>query len=148
MSPFNPHPPLVAFPLALILTSALLEVGRLTRWRERCGQAAEITLSLAAFFVVMAFLSGYQASELAGELAPQVQEHVAQHHALGRLLLIAIFPTCFLAWLRSRATHARGVFAGLYLLALAVCVVLVVLTGWEGGELVFEHAVGVRQLSP
>ncbi len=143
MAAYNFHPALVAFPLALLVIVFLLELGRFTRWRELCQRAAWVNLLFATLFVVLAFLSGYKASELAGELGAAAQAQLETHHGLGRLLMFAIFPACFLGWIRHRATHGRAFFEILYLLTLITCVSLVLLAGFNGGRLVFEHAVGV-----
>ena len=41
-----------------------------------------------ALSVVLAFISGYQASSMANGLAQVTEEALAWHHSLGRLLLI------------------------------------------------------------
>ena len=139
----NLHPPLTAFPPALLGVVLLLEIFSLWKRYPKVRAAISINLWLAALFVVLAFLSGYQARELAGGVATAVEEHIEEHHFFGRLLLFAIFPCAILHLAWERAIYAKRAFGMAYAIFFLMCVTLVTLTGLEGGELVFEYGVGV-----
>ncbi|MBN8550775.1 MAG: hypothetical protein J0M12_15785 [Deltaproteobacteria bacterium] len=137
------HPPLTAFPLALISVATLLEIWCMIRPSSACRAAIRINLILAAVFVVAAFFSGYWASDSANQTFIVSDETIRQHHNAGRLLLFLIFPCAALEFLSAHATHNPKLFRALYLIALVVCFGLVVYTGLLGGRLVFLEGAGV-----
>lgn len=148
----NFHPPLSAFPVALIILVAILEmVAALMKKKEVVFQAIHhainVNLAFAGVFVTAAFFSGYQAMESAGILDTARQELVARHHNFGRILLFLIIGTCFLKVVALKARRNSRLFYLLYCIALSLSVTLVICSGFTGGSLVFEHGIGVKEQS-
>ncbi len=92
----------------------------------------------------LSFLSGYQASSDLGTIAGDVERELGKHHALGRFYLMsALFLGTFFVVGR-KARYGKHVLLALYYAALIAVVSLTVWTGRLGGDLVFEHGVGVK----
>lgn len=138
----NLHPPLTAFPLALIVLVVALEIYSWFRgedWRK----PIEFVLVLTVVAVAAAFFSGYQASDGADQTFLVPDEPISRHHTAGRFLLFLIVPCAALRFVATRARfNARG-FTVAYGVVLAICLGLVIYTGYLGGELVFIHGAGV-----
>lgn len=137
------HPPLSAFPLALITVVTLLEIIHIFYRSPNLLYAIRINLALAAVFVIAAFFSGYSASESASQTFQVGDQVIAWHHSWGRLLLFFILPTFILNLISSSAKQNKKVWFGLYYLLLLSCQSLVIYTGYLGGQLVFLHGAGV-----
>jgi len=94
--------------------------------------------------VIAAFFSGYIASDLADQFFEVPDEPISQHHVLGRLLLFTSIPMLALMWIGYAASHSKAMFLAAYRLLLLACVVLVIFTGYLGGELIFNYGAGVH----
>ena len=140
----NLHPPLAAFPLALLVVVGLLEIVQLIRPRINFGLVIRVNLILAVVGTVAAFFSGYQASDLANQTFQVADDVIAEHHLWGRLLLFVIVPCATLQILATVAQHGRNWFRCAYYISLIAAIALVLRTGWLGGDLVFQHGAGVR----
>lgn len=139
----NLHPPLSAFPLALIITAGILELICFWKNSPTLRAAIRVNLLFAVLFVAATFFTGYRASELANQTFTIADDVIRAHHSVGRLLLFLIAPCAALEVLSTRATHNPKVFRILYLIFLAVCLGLVIYTGYLGGRLVFVEGAGV-----
>ena len=139
----NLHPPLVAFPVALLSVVVFLEVMAAWRPFSWIRSVISVNLVLAAAAVLVAFFSGYQASELADQTFQVPDDQISWHHAIGRMLLFVIWPCLALGLLYPRARYNRSVLRAGYLFLLLCCFALVLYTGFLGGELVFKFGAGV-----
>jgi len=92
----------------------------------------------------LAFLSGYQASSELGTISEQVEKELGKHHSLGRLYLISALALGTFFLVRSRALHGRVILTALYYVALLSVVILTLWVGALGGDLVFEHGLGIK----
>lgn len=140
---YNFHPPLSSLPFALLGVIGFLELANLLRRSDTLRAAITVNVVLAALGTVLAFFSGYQASELADQTFKIPDDAISLHHACGRALLFAVLPCAAVRIISERATHALGLFRALYYISLAISLSLVVYTGYLGGKLVFEHGAGV-----
>jgi uncharacterized membrane protein len=138
------HPALTAFPAALLPAALLLEVWSMVRRSPSASSAARILVTLGVIGVVAAFISGYQASELADQFFEVPDEPISAHHAVGRLLLFVSIPMLAVMWIGEFATHAKGMFQAIYRVLLLVSVGLVCYSGYLGGELIFRYGAGVH----
>jgi uncharacterized membrane protein len=139
------HPVCSGLPLAsallLIGAEMLVFVPQLIAARETLRASAVACCVIA---VTSAFLSGYQASSLAGELPTAVEGAMANHHSLGRFLLInSILLITFFCLMRI-AVHGKALMRSLYYLTFVLQVGLTFWVGYLGGQLVFEHGVNVK----
>lgn len=138
------HPPFAAFPVALLTVVVLLELSTFF-WRSEKRDAVIATnLVLALVFTSVAFFSGYYARDALNVVTPEIDKKISDHHQSGRLLLFALFPCVMLYFAALKATHGRKAFRVVYLISLMICFALLYNTGLAGGELVFQHGVGVR----
>jgi uncharacterized membrane protein len=134
------HPALSGMPIAFCLLLCLLELSRIVpAWRNACEGARVPVLLACVVSIIAAFVSGYHASSLLGDLEQPLEDAVGLHHAWGRMALIVALVACALFWIARVATHGRRFFVALYYFALAVFLLLTVWVGHLGGELVFTH---------
>lgn len=138
------HPACSGLPLAsAILLVAAEAIALVPRYRL-AGERLRTTAVVSALISIAgAFLSGYPASDRAGELHEAVEAAVMAHHSLGRLLLINSFVLGTFFFICRVATHGRGVMTALYYIAAVIHISLTVWVGHLGGKLVFEHGVNV-----
>lgn len=138
----NLHPPLTAFPLVLIVLVVVLELYARVRGKDWRGPIEFIVVAMVVA-VLAAFFSGYPASEGADQTFLVPDEAISRHHTVGRFLLFLSLPCAALRFVATRARYNKRVFEIAYGIVLAVCLGLVVYTGYLGGELVFKHGAGV-----
>ena len=144
----NLHPPVSAFPFALLVVAGLLELVRIFLRRDWVEHGITVCVAGAVCSAIAAFLTGYSAAERADGTFSIPDEVIAQHHNAGRLLLFAVIPCALLRGATIFATHGRIGFSLAYRALLTVCIGLVVYTGYLGGKLVFEHGAGVTAPIP
>jgi len=138
------HPPLSGMPSAFVVLLALVELLRLSpRFYVSLAVTRKVLVAAVVVSTLAVFLSGYQASGLLGDLAPQVQEELGRHHAWGRGLLINSLLMGAFTWLGGRATHGKGFVLALYIVTLIVQLGLTAYVGYMGGGLVFDRGLGV-----
>jgi uncharacterized membrane protein len=134
------HGMIVHFPIALLFTSVLLELLALHRpWQERLRMAALITLVLGTLGALAAVITG--PDEMARGVTELGETH--EHFAQVTLALFALLTVwrVGLLWLK-RAFSGAQVIA--YVVLACVGVGLLGYTGFLGGTMVYEKAVGVR----
>ena len=137
------HPALSAFPFALLTMVVSLEVYGLVRPEKRPHRTILINLAAAVLFTAGAFFSGYYARESASQAFSIPDEIISFHHTIGRLLLLLIGPCFGLALICEHGPVNPRLFRALYLAILLTCFLLVLYTGFLGGNLVFSHGAGV-----
>nr|BAL58782.1 hypothetical conserved protein [Candidatus Acetothermum autotrophicum] len=150
----NIHPIIVHFPIALFLTGFALDViGHLFQ-RDVLKRAGLILVVLGAVGALAAMLSGQFAEESVEEHLSKAGERVLDtHEDLGKLtayLLIgvaAIRLILAMSWL-SRWRWIAGTALVIYLIAGAVGVGALTVTGYYGGELVYRYGAGVQLAQP
>ncbi|MGQ0531778.1 MAG: nuclear transport factor 2 family protein [Caulobacteraceae bacterium] len=140
----NIHPLLVHFAIALTMTAALAYVLALvpaaSRWRASLAPAADWMLAFAALAVVATVAAGFQAYYAVAHDAPS---HAAMttHRNWAVPTGAAILVLAAWRWFR-RASPPSALFST-FIVAGAV---LIAVTGWWGGRLVFAHGLGVASL--
>lgn len=142
MSPLTQlHALTVHFPIALLFASVALELAALyPRWQQALRPAALVTLILGAVGSVAAVLT---APEDNGRGVTQLMR---THEQWARIAMIAFVALAlwrlFLVWRRRPFT---GVQVAAYLLAAAFGLGALGYTGYLGGKMVYEEAVGVQR---
>ncbi|MCK5571504.1 MAG: DUF2231 domain-containing protein [Bacteroidetes bacterium] len=136
------HPFLVHFPVALLVTSLILEILGFSRRFNELNRAGWWTQLFGSIGIVLAVLSGL----LAGNnltLGPGAQGSLDLHHQMA-FASSAIF-VVLLLWRISAKTeiprHTRTAYLFLYVLG----VILLIVGSWAGGVIVFQYGVGVNQ---
>ena len=146
--PYNPHPVLASFPLAFIVIGFALELLDEVTKRETFVFVVRVLLTIAALGVIAAFFSGYFAIDAAQGGSFAIPEAaVAYHHNFGRVLMFAVVPLLLLNFAKDKAIANKQIWRGVYLVFFSICAALAVYVGHLGGELIFDHGVGVHVIS-
>ena len=130
------HPMLVPFPIvcfigALVTDLAFLHYGNAHGW----AVAGRILLVVGLIMAALAAVTGL--TDFLGE--KRIQGSDAIHHMLANVSAVVIeVVNLFLRWHNDAAIGKIGV----YLSALVVLILLY--SGWKGGELVYRHGMGVQ----
>jgi uncharacterized membrane protein len=128
------HPPLVHFPLALIVTALAAEAIFVARRDERYAAAARFMIHAGAWVGIAAALTGLaRAGSIT--LAPDQAPAFAVHRIAGIATPVLAFLAAALADGVRRSGQIWELF--LYRIALVVAAAAAVLAGYHGGEIVF-----------
>lgn len=135
------HPGIVHFPIALLTVGFLFDVASLFSSRLPFRQMGATLLVLGVAMAGLAVLTGDQAkdaAERAGVKAQVIEPHQESATAtlflfLGALILRILLLKRPWVWLW------RG-----YVLVALIGVIMVLRTGYLGGQLVFEHGIAVK----
>lgn len=104
-------------------------------------------LGCAALSTVAAFISGYLAHSLAGELSREIQSRIESHHQWGKAILFVILPCLFIRVVAYKARYSQRILWVLYGACFLGSLILITYTGYLGGQLVFSDGVGVYKRS-
>ncbi len=141
LAPF--HPLLVHAPIALIITSLVFElIGRATDldwWRRSAFAMLAVGVLVAGF----ALVSGEGAAEHAVRVQGVPRAPIGSHENAARLTFwIGVFALAARA-LGARPTMSKSLTARMALVLHLAAAVLVGVTAYRGGKLVYQHAAGV-----
>jgi uncharacterized membrane protein len=142
---FPLHPPLVHFALAAAVGATCFEILGLLLGRPALRQTGGHLLALAPLFLAATIAAGlYDADPV--PLTGETGALIVLHRNLG----FGVGATYLVAWLLRRLERRRFAgrgaprsFAVLYGLLLAAGLVLILVTGYYGSELVFKQMVNV-----
>ena len=132
------HPIFVAFPIALLVVSVLLDLG--ARFRSSLRVSARLTLYLGTCGAVLATITGiithlrYEGIAISGFI---------EQHEFVAYITTAIFLGLSI-WRVREIRRGKDVGGGwLYAMLSLVGLVVLIFTGALGGNLVFGHGVGI-----
>ena len=133
------HPMLVPFPIALWIFSLVCDVVYALGWGGPIW-------SDMAFYTMAGGILGGLAAAVPGlidylSLSEPVPKKIARTHMIVNLVIVGIF--CVDLWLRMTAPPGAGLPVALSVLG----VMLLGVSGWLGGELVYVHGVAVEPSS-
>lgn len=132
------HPKLVHFPIALFLTALGFETLSLILKKETFHQCAVILYVTAALLTPLVVRTGIFEAERIALHHPVLDEH--REYGLWTMWVsLASLPVL---WFFTR--KYTKFFKPVFWLFLVAAAVLVILTGHEGGEMVFEYGVGTE----
>ena len=143
------HPAVVHFPIALLLTAALFDAGCLVfrrfLWLDRAAAALR---TVGGIGLGAAYLTGERAAEAAAPVTGIAQGVLADHHDLALLTIsswgAALALRLFVSWLgRDDLEVQLGIFRLAALVLVFGAAALLVLTAFHGGQLVYDHGIGV-----
>lgn len=129
------HPPLSAFPWALIITALIFESVAifLKKYKSFLEYASVLVLTIGVIGGVLAFLSGLSASK---NLPESISGFIDTHFFWGRLTLFVLVPTLLIGGVRCVAESDRKQFLSLiFIVSLLSSSVLLAITGFHGGKL-------------
>ena len=143
------HPAIVHFPIGLLIAAALFDaaclVFRRFLWLDRTAPAL---MTLGGIGLGAAYLAGERAAEAAAPVTGIAQGILADHKDLAMLSLIAwgaaIVLRLFVSWLGRHDLEVQlGIFRLAALILVFAATALLVLTAFHGGQLVYDHGIGV-----
>jgi uncharacterized membrane protein len=137
----NIHPLLVHFPITLLTVSVFFDVAFLVSKKPHFEQTGWWTLLAGSLGLAATVASGILAEQTV-TISHGAREHFETHQQLA--LLVAGAYSLLLLWrIANRTklpTRKEWAFVGLSCLA----AILVWVTGWYGGEMVFRYGIGVH----
>src|SRR5688572_21917822 len=138
------HPMIIPFPIALWVFSLVADVIYLWRgnpvWRD-----------YVAFYALLGGIIGAAVAAVPGlidwlSLTDKAVVKLANWHARLNVIALLIFAASFYL----RTTNGAGLVSESYTIPLALSVlgvILITISGWLGGEMVFKHGVAVEAQS-
>lgn len=135
------HPMIIPFPIALWVFSLVADVIFL--WRDN-----PVWRDYVAFYALLAGIIGAAAAAVPGlidwlSLTDKAIVKIANWHARLNVIALLVFAASFYL----RTTSGSSLVSGSYTIPLALSVlgvVLITISGWLGGEMVFKHGVAVE----
>ncbi len=136
------HPMLVPFPIALFVATFACD---LAWWGTRDPFWALVAMwSLGAGIATAALAALAGLTDFLGNARIRVISH-AWHHMIGNVIVVLLSIASF--WLRASQGAEAGILPWGLVLSLVV-VVLLLYTGWKGGELAYGQRVGMQPEAP
>ena len=145
------HPRIIHFPIAFFILYFILETTGVLFKKDTFTKTAYFVLILGIVTALLAVLTGNQAHEsvknLIGNDNSAVNQLIEQHENYATLSLwyytALFFLRTYVVIKKKFTVKVQHLFI---LLAIIGCV-LIILTGYFGGALVFEHGIGTKILS-
>jgi uncharacterized membrane protein len=138
----NLHPPLTAFPVALLVLLMAAEIAEL--FGVGVHQARRFMLAALVLTVPLTYFSGTYGSAAFSDAPVIVNEAIGGHQRSAKMLILSLVPTVLFGFARGYfPPKERGVRIA-YWISLSTALVLVLYCSSLGGTLVFEYGVGVR----
>ena len=131
------HPILIVFPLGLFATAALFDIIKAVTGNPGLSIAAYYMIATGIIAGLLAAIFGLV--DWTGIPADTKARSIGVRHGLGNVVVVLLFAISW--WLRKPdpAAPTGGALTASYL-----GVLIGLVTGWLGGELVFRHGVGVE----
>jgi uncharacterized membrane protein len=135
------HPALVHFPIAFLIAAWVLYILAFFQFGEKSwGFFAQIMLIAGTVMTIPALISGSIAEEL---VDPNSAAHsIAEDHELAGYIL-AWLSVMLTGWTALRQRRWKRAEAGMFLGLISLMVALLIYTSMMGGEMVYQHGVGV-----
>ena len=142
--PFPLHPAIVHFPIALITTALILHGIQLWKpnWLSRV--VGLWLMGLAAIFSIAAVLSGQKEAEKAGEIGYPTETLILieRHETIGNIVVWGSI-LFFIGWIYLFLKYKNDIRLDRLALAfLLLLFMIVTLSAYTGGQLVYIHGVG------
>jgi uncharacterized membrane protein len=132
------HPMLVPFPIVCFIGTLVTDIVYLSNYNAGWATASRYLLAIGIVMAALAAVAGL--TDFFGE--KKIQGSDAIKHMLANVVAVVLEIVNFFARLNSDAAIGR---IGVYL---SVVVVLILLySGWKGGDLVYRHGMGVNDTS-
>lgn len=134
------HPASVHFTIAFLLAGSVAEAFGIFSSRERVERWGGACVLLGTGFVVVSVVTGFLAENSIVH-PPGSSADIERHERLGMITLTVYLVALFWkGWDRGRVRESVRPLYAVYVLAAAM---LVCVTSWLGGELVYVHGAGV-----
>ncbi len=136
------HPMLVHFPIALLITSVLFDAIGAAFRQDSLREGALWLLGLGLLGGLGAVLSGDMAEEVVEKAG--IAEALLERHETWAFVTMGIFGVLFVGRVFLR-NHFTTLTLAIYLVIALIGIGTLSVTGYFGGDLVYEHGAGVRQ---
>lgn len=130
------HPMLIPFPIVFFVSAFVTDLVFLSKGDEAWAQASYWLLLAGLVTAALAALAGL--ADFAGERRIRAIG-AAWAHMIGNVIAVVLEAVNFLL----RTDDPAGAVQGAGVVLSGIVVVILLVTGWLGGELVFRHGVGV-----
>ncbi len=138
------HPVVDHFLIAIPVVVLLLELMNLMMKKKTVGGVSFFLLILTVLFSGAAYLTGLaDGKEAFPALAETAKTALSEHKLLGIYLMLGSVVVLFFKLL---AMTGNKVLKGIYIFVLITFVVVLFKQGKEGGDLVYEHGLNVKQV--
>lgn len=131
------HPKLVHFPIALIVTGAVLEILSWISKKDRWHSLAVSMYIIGTVTIGLAVLAGLKDAAYF-----KIHHPVLDEHKLFAFLALGSAVVSWLVLLLAKRKNEK-IFRILFLIFILLVCIFVVLAAHEGGEMVYEYGVGV-----
>ncbi|NOR55649.1 MAG: hypothetical protein GQ531_05525 [Sulfurovum sp.] len=139
------HPAVIHFLIAIPIIVLLLELMNLMMKKKAVGGVSFFLLVLTVLFAATAYLTGLtDGKEAFDTLSEAAKGDLSEHKLLGTYLMLGSVLVLFLKLL---AMTGNKILKGIYIFILIAFVVVMFKQGNEGGELVYEHGLNVKQVT-
>jgi len=129
------HPMLVPFPIVCFVLALVADVFYLQGHDHPWASASRILLAIGLIMAALAAVAGL--TDFLGE--KRIQGSDAIKHAIANVTVVVVeLVNLFLRWHNDAAIEKIGIYLS------AISVVILLYSGWKGGELVFRHGMGVQ----
>jgi len=141
------HPLLVHFPIALLVSAAIVDLVALVAHNESARRAATWLLAIGTVFLPLTYWTGRQASDQVTNPFPRAQALMAEHSDLAWWTLWVFVAVVIVRLVLVNRERLQGpAHVGSAALVIGATILLGV-TADHGGQLVFDLGVGVRPVS-
>jgi uncharacterized membrane protein len=130
------HPTLVPFPIAFLFGAFVTDILFWRGGNPFWATASRYLIGAALVFAVLAALAGL--TDFLGDKAIR-RLNAAWAHMIGNVVAVVLSLINFFL----RLHDAQGPIVPTGLILSTIVVIILIFTGWMGGELVFRHRVGV-----
>lgn len=135
------HPMLIPFPIAFLVGTLLSDILFSQTGDAFWATASVYLLGAGIIMALAAALAGF--ADFFGDRRVRALSHAWQH-MIGNL--VAVLLSIFNLWIRLGDPESAILSIGLPISALVVLILL--FTGWRGGDLVYRHRVGIPDEGP
>jgi len=135
------HPMIIPFPIAFFISAFVTDLVFLSGGRPGFAEASMWLLGAGIAMALLAAVFGF--IDFFGDRQVRGLRHAWWHMGLN---LLAVVLEAVNLYLRS-ANGAAASVAGTGVILSGVVVLLLLVTGWLGGDLVFRHHVGVSEIA-
>lgn len=136
------HPMIVHFPIALLIASAALDVLGLFLKKQWLRQAALATLTMAAMGGTAAVITGLVAHDALIKMPDDLHKLIETHETFAFVTLGSGATALAVRFYAIYKKAVEGAIGHVSLALLIFAVIMVSVTGYLGGEIVFAHGAG------
>jgi uncharacterized membrane protein len=139
----NPHPPLSGIPFALITALIIFEFLFFITKDIKYKTTSTLLLYLAVVLISLTYFSGYWGVDHAqGSFSVSVTE-IENHKVLALISLFSMCPLLLFGSLRTKFSESNCIYS-FYCFFIVLSYLMIIVTSFKGGELVFKHGAGVQ----